>query len=425
MANYPRDVPFIRSGTAEQGQGMGDAVRGMGARQRLLTAAACSLAGLALMIPGGASASGSGAVTSGPHHLQAKSTIKPGDWIALGYVLNIGGPHPAATVDVESPVARFPVSCTQGGSPITVRVNLPNGQISVPAKDNHWYPTGAAAQAASYESSVQAPDLCNGGAMWLGAGDANGVLYTATLTSNDTTDPVTIQFHAVDANSNGTLGNIDCSSTSQNPNGVSACNTDWSPHVNTTAAAISTAPSSTPNPTPTPTPNPTPNPTTNPTPTPSPGSTGGSTPSPGPSSGGNSVGGSSSVGSGSQQPFGSIVVINGQSSVHGGPSPLGVNLPGGSVQGTSAGARPGAPTAAPVIPSGPAPQLPGVSSGAAQGIVNTVLGPVPVLVTSIGDALSRAGGSLPWNWFLTLALVDGLLIVLIVMRRRRARAGLR
>jgi hypothetical protein len=44
---------------------------------------------------------------------------------------------------------------------------------------------------------------------------------------------------------------------------------------------------------------------------------------------------------------------------------------------------------------------------------------VPVLVPIIGD-VARASGAVPWNWFVALAMVDGLLVSLIVIRRRRA-----
>jgi hypothetical protein len=80
----------------------------------------------------------------------------------------------------------------------------------------------------------------------------------------------------------------------------------------------------------------------------------------------------------------------------------------GLVQGVSVSGGPSSPAAA---------ATPAVGS-AAKSLANPVLGPVPVLVPVIGD-VARAG-AVPWNWFVALAMVDGLLVSLIVIRRRRA-----
>jgi hypothetical protein len=88
----------------------------------------------------------------------------------------------------------------------------------------------------------------------------------------------------------------------------------------------------------------------------------------------------------------------------------GVSLPGVPVHvsrppaANPAGVRP--PVA---VPSAPAP--------------HPVLGPVPVLVPSIGVTVSPATSSLAWEWLVALAIVGVLLGLVMVVRRRRARAG--
>lgn len=99
----------------------------------------------------------------------------------------------------------------------------------------------------------------------------------------------------------------------------------------------------------------------------------------------------------------------------------------GSAQHTSSGAGipggvKGLSTHTPAASAGHAPQVGAPAPVAAQAVANTVLGPVPMVVPTLADALSHAG-ALPWNWFLALGLVDALLMTLIVVRRRRAAAS--
>jgi hypothetical protein len=87
----------------------------------------------------------------------------------------------------------------------------------------------------------------------------------------------------------------------------------------------------------------------------------------------------------------------------------GVSLPGVPVPvarppAANPGLRP--PVAA---PSAPAPR--------------PVLGPVPVLVPSIGVTVSPATSSAGWEWLAALAVVGVVLGLVMVVRRRRARAG--
>jgi hypothetical protein len=409
---------------------------------RSLAFAACAMLGLAALLPVSAAASTSGSVSSGPKLLSAHQSVQPGDWIAFGYELSVGGQHAAATFHVQNGVAKFPYSCQQSWSSTStsISVTFPAGAISIPANDNHWYPNAKPDAAASYELSMQAPNLCGGNPMWLGADDQHGVLYTATLSSTDTTDQVQVQFHGVDANSLANNGNIDCSNPQSNPNGGGMCNGAWSPHVTTTAAQYSTPPppqSSPPSQSPSSAPPssapssapPSSAPSSSPpsaSSSPSGGGTGSSAP---PSSGGTSTSGSGSTTSGT----GTSGSSTGSSGATGG-SHGGVSAPGGmvvvkgitsrsGVLGVTTHVPAGTPAAGHAASSGqqsaPA-STPAAPLSAAQAIANTALGPVPVVIPGIAAAIGRAGAALPWNWFLALALVDGLLMALIVVRRRRA-----
>lgn len=88
----------------------------------------------------------------------------------------------------------------------------------------------------------------------------------------------------------------------------------------------------------------------------------------------------------------------------------GVSLPGVPVHVSRPPAANPARVRPPVaVPSAPAP--------------HPVLGPVPVLVPSIGVTVSPATSSLAWEWLVALAIVGVLLGLVMVVRRRRARAG--
>lgn len=91
----------------------------------------------------------------------------------------------------------------------------------------------------------------------------------------------------------------------------------------------------------------------------------------------------------------------------------GVNLPGNAVPV-------GHPPTLPVGSRTPA-TLPGAPATTAPR--NPVLGPVPVLVPSLGETITHTESSLPWAWFIAFALVDLLLLGLVLVRRHRAGSG--
>lgn len=98
-------------------------------------------------------------------------------------------------------------------------------------------------------------------------------------------------------------------------------------------------------------------------------------------------------------------------SAHGAAPVQGVSLPGASVPISQAPAT--NPAAGQPPPGGPT---------AAPATVNPVLGPVPVLVPSIG-AISHGAAVLPWNWLIGIGIAAVLLVALIVVTRRHASSG--
>jgi hypothetical protein len=99
------------------------------------------------------------------------------------------------------------------------------------------------------------------------------------------------------------------------------------------------------------------------------------------------------------------------SSAHGVALVRGVSLPGTPVPVSHP------PASNPA--GGSPPAQPPSASGAAPPIPNPVLGPVPVLVPSIGATVTHPGSASPWNWLIAFAIVNAVLIAFIVIRRRR------
>ncbi|MEO8897423.1 MAG: hypothetical protein ABI352_07530 [Candidatus Dormibacter sp.] len=92
----------------------------------------------------------------------------------------------------------------------------------------------------------------------------------------------------------------------------------------------------------------------------------------------------------------------------------GVNLPGIAVHVS----RPPAANPATIRPPLTVP-----STSAPPAARHPVLGPVPVLVPSIGVTVAPATSALGWGWLVALAIVGILLGVVILVRRRRAGAS--
>ncbi|MBV8302926.1 MAG: hypothetical protein JOZ04_01855, partial [Acidimicrobiia bacterium] len=142
------------------------------------------------------------------------NAIRPGDWISGGY--HFQG-QAGATYVFQGAKVTIPVSCTDGKPPVgNIVVNLFEGPwvllpSSTPPYNGGWYPWLAGTNPGNepvvpYEGSVQAPDLCSGGAMY---DTAVGAVFTADVVSTDTSTGVDIQFHYRDPNAKG-MGNHNC-----------------------------------------------------------------------------------------------------------------------------------------------------------------------------------------------------------------------
>jgi hypothetical protein len=157
-------------------------------------------------------------------------TLYPGDWIGAGYSFQMTGARPAQLVTVEQGTAWLQVACedTDAGTGTiagTIQVPLSGGPYATAAGATDWYPfTGTPGlytdgfDPLTYQGVRQAPDLCNGGTMWV-----NAEVFQANLGSTDAVDQLLFRFHAATAS-----GAVDCADALQNPApGVAGCGAAW------------------------------------------------------------------------------------------------------------------------------------------------------------------------------------------------------
>src|SRR5207253_1883535 len=154
--------------------------------------------------------------------MEGAAKPNPGDWISAGYSFTMPGSHPAATVSYVNAQVVVHYRCDANHS-ITGDITIPlsGGPYSVGVNDSSWFPANSQQVAAVYQGAVQAPDPCSGGLLDL----SSGATFSADVQSTDTSDNVNTKFHYDDAALKGTHANLNCSSTTDNPdpNGVSAC----------------------------------------------------------------------------------------------------------------------------------------------------------------------------------------------------------
>jgi hypothetical protein len=159
--------------------------------------------------------------------MEGAAKPSPGDWISAGYSFTMPGNHPAATVSYVNAQVVVHWRCDTNHT-ITGDITIPlsGGPYSVGQNDSSWFPANSQQVAAVYQGAVQAPDVCSGGLLDLSA----GATFTADVQSTDTSDNVNTKFHYNDAALKGSHVNLNCSSTTDNPNpnGVSACSASWS-----------------------------------------------------------------------------------------------------------------------------------------------------------------------------------------------------
>lgn len=162
--------------------------------------------------------------------MEGNLQIQPGDWIGGGYQFSINGNHPAATVEFSGATLTLNISCNSNGTnPFPFMFNLSGGPYSVTQNSSDKYPFSPGdnngsnqGDPAKWEGTLQAPDLCSGGTMFVNA-QSGAATFEANVQSTDTTDPIAVQFHYIDS------GTINCANTIQNPSpGSAQCGASWS-----------------------------------------------------------------------------------------------------------------------------------------------------------------------------------------------------
>jgi hypothetical protein len=214
-------------------------------------------------------AAGTGVITAGPGNMpEASQThLKPGDIISVGYDLSVMGAHPTDTFYVEHAVATIKLGCNPSNALWTLQISMSDGPYSVPSgysRNGGWVTTDQQSSYTTYQGKAPIPngDQCSNNKL---QPVNNGVSFSAVLQSpGDTTSPVHLQFHAIDANANGSQGNIYCGNSSQNPvtneqtlAGTPACSSafdlfDARPATAGTYGATTAPPPTTPKPAPPP-----------------------------------------------------------------------------------------------------------------------------------------------------------------------------
>ena len=138
--------------------------------------------------------SGAGTLTIGPQAMEGNLQIRPGDSIKAGYDFTMPGPHAAGQITFDNASITMAVTCANGTTPPAISFALPVQTYTDPAGSSAWYPSGDQSNAAVYQGSVIAPDLCAGGIM----SDAKGATFKVTIFSTNTSGKVNVRFHYSD-----------------------------------------------------------------------------------------------------------------------------------------------------------------------------------------------------------------------------------
>jgi len=161
----------------------------------------------------------------GPSSMEGHLLIRPGDWISGGYSFKFdNGSHPASVVTVSSTLT-MPFKCPDGTTGSFV-INLGTQNISVPAKNTDWQPTGDANSVLSWAGSGRAPAGCGPGNVM---DNSKGAVFEATISQDPDNDSLlNWRFKYRDPNAKG-KGNVNCLDTSD-PRRAKAdvCGASWS-----------------------------------------------------------------------------------------------------------------------------------------------------------------------------------------------------
>lgn len=173
---------------------------------RSLVGLAIVTVGLIMMASVPAYASSGTPLTISNQLTDGSLTFAPGSWVSAGYRFNT---HGKAPVSFDGAQVTLPVSCTSGGSAAagTIVVQLATGPYTPSGYSYGPWSSVSSTNPLAYQGAVQAPDLCNGGAMY-SESLVGGATFQANVVSNDAS-AVNVEFHyAVPAGANQT--NTDC-----------------------------------------------------------------------------------------------------------------------------------------------------------------------------------------------------------------------
>ena len=90
----------------------------------------------------------------GPQAMEGNVNVKPGDFIAAGYFLDVPGSHLAVTVQLANAQVAFVVSCVTGSGGGSIIIPLAPGPYNIPQNSDAVFPTNDQSSPASYQGSI-------------------------------------------------------------------------------------------------------------------------------------------------------------------------------------------------------------------------------------------------------------------------------
>jgi hypothetical protein len=146
-------------------------------------------------------------ITSGGRGVVA---AQPGDSVAVDYDFSMGGNHPAATVAFTDPTVTFAYSCGAGGGSGTFTASMPDAVYLDPAGDQGTVPSPD--PTLTYQGTVTVPNKCNSGTVDVISGGrsrgSNATTFTATVTSSDTRQPISVRFQYTDTTTSAATDHV-------------------------------------------------------------------------------------------------------------------------------------------------------------------------------------------------------------------------
>ena len=159
--------------------------------------------------------------------------LKPGSWVAAGYVFRVKNAHPAIAVRIKQPQVVLNLRCEQSKKLVTMTVPLHASigymDYTVAAGDDSWRPTKDTNEADGYQGAGRVPwTLCAPGELLVSDGASGGVNFTAEVKATSLTSDIEMKFHYRAPEAKG-QANLNCDDRTVNPPpGISACTGKWS-----------------------------------------------------------------------------------------------------------------------------------------------------------------------------------------------------